>query len=197
MLNWNDAEWLSTAATRLQWLATILLFFSVIAGALAFRFSSMEKRLLLEQQQRERNQLESQLDAAQDVISDLEAKQGPRSFTNQQKTILVQALSAYRGQAVRIVLRQGDTEAAAFADHFESVFQEAGWPVGGRGWIHPIYTQLPPLGVTIGMSNPETQVLPAADALINALQAIGTESRRVERKGNPPGHITLYIGQKG
>lgn len=225
MFDWNSLPWVSTiyailgwigaivvavgaivsvlelhrskSRTTLHWVATIVVVVAAVVIWMQFLAGNIRESLL----EQHGKKLENQLLGAQKKISSLEAKQGPRRLTDQQKVELAHILSSYFGQLAGIYSRQGDTEAAAFGNDFESVFQKAGWNVG-RGWGSPYLTDWPPMGVTIGVAYPK-QTSAATNALISALKGFGMEIEVVERKGDRPSlegggadYIALQIGQR-
>ena len=145
--------------------------------------------------------LQSRLEAERSARLLLEARISPRRLTSEQKDSLVEDLTPYRGQRVK-VFSPHNTEGNEYAIDFISVFKRSGWEVADTGTstgVAFIEYDVDPRGIQLAVApNAPAVVLASVQALTLALAK--EKLRSPEPIGTPidttEGWIEFGVGVK-
>jgi hypothetical protein len=120
-----------------------------------------------------------------------------RQLSPAQGNALIQALSAFRGQKIRVVCIANDPEGCRFAEAFKSVFVASGWNCEGVNQV--AYTGGQPVGIEATVNQAEAQAgrIPrAADRLLRALIVLGLSGQEIfVHPAVPAGQIEFRVGR--
>jgi len=103
-----------------------------------------------------------------------------RQLSPAQGNALIQALSPFRGQKIRVVCGVNDVEACRFAEAFKAVFVAAGWNCDGV--TQAAYIGSHPLGIEVTVNQAEGQagrIPQPADRLMKALIVLGLSGQEI------------------
>ncbi len=119
-----------------------------------------------------------------------------RQLSPAQGNALIQGLSPFRGQKVRVVCTANDAEGCRFAEAFKAVFVASGWNCEG---VHQAaYTRSHPVGIEVTVNQAEGQAgrIPRpADMLIKALIVLGVSGQEIfADPAVPAGQIDFRVG---
>jgi len=121
-----------------------------------------------------------------------------RQLSPAQGHALIQALSPFRGQKIRVVCTANDAEGCRFAEAFKAVFVASGWNCEG---VHQAaYTRSDPVGIEVTVNQAEGQAgrIPRpADMLIKALIVLGVSGQEIfADPAVPAGQIDFRVGRR-
>lgn len=154
----------------------------------------------LEKGEQTASQIGNAVQEADKKLKDMQQQQATRRLSDEQKRILVNALSPFRGQKVSLECVLGDDEGYKFAKDFEDVFIRAGWDFGAiPGVSRTSYTR-DPIGIEIHLHEKEGdagRVPQGLDILAETLMQLGILDKRVLFKNAkiPVGEIQLRVGK--
>jgi len=121
-----------------------------------------------------------------------------RQLSPAQGNALIQALSPFRGQKIRVVCGVNDVEACRFAEAFKAVFVAAGWNCDGV--TQAAYIGSHPLGIEVTVNQAEGQagrIPQPADRLMKALIVLGLSGQEIfADPAVPARQIDFRVGRK-
>jgi hypothetical protein len=144
------------------------------------------------------SELKKKAEEAEKKIAAFQKQQVDRQLSTTQRNTLMQALSQFRGQKVKVSCIMSDVEGCKFAEALKGVFIASGWYCEGVN--QSVYTGGHPVGIETTVNQGEAQAgrTPrAAEVLIRALIAFGFAKEEIF--GNPavpPGEIEFRVGRK-
>lgn len=192
-LGWDSLETVSTVHTWAEILGIVFLGLLVVAEVIAFCYGHRKDELI---KGNERVRTEE----ANQELAELR-RQLPRRLSDEQKQILIDVLSPFRGQKVSINGILGNDEGRDLVEDFKDVFARARWDLGGdSGVSRNIYTK-DPIGIAIHLNKHEVEagrIPQSAVVLGETLIQIGLLDQRAFLKDEktPVGEIELRIGWK-
>jgi len=129
----------------------------------------------------------AQVEALKKEMEQAERKTGPfqRQQTDRQLSLaqgnaLIQALSPFRGQKIRVVCTVNDVEGCRFAEAFKAVFVASGWDCEGVN--QAAYTGKQPVGIEVTVNQAEGlagRIPQPADRLTKALVVLGISGQEI------------------
>jgi len=121
-----------------------------------------------------------------------------RQLSPAQGNALIQALSPFRGQKIRVVCGVNDVEACRFAEAFKAVFVASGWNCDGV--TQAAYIGSHPLGIEVTVNQAEGQAgrnPQPADRLMKALIVLGLSGQEIfADPAVPARQIDFRVGRK-
>jgi hypothetical protein len=156
-------------------------------------------RARIDAQKKQIDQQETKINAQRAELEKVEQQQAPRRLSAEQQRTLINALSPFPGQKIRISALMGNTESIDLANDFVFVVREASWD-DDTGMVLYMPAGPPLTGVEMIMNTEvrDAGVPPAARALVDALIQVGILSgRNIRVKPEvPSGTIILNVGVK-
>jgi len=217
MPGWNSIETIGHAAHWLHISAIVVLGLLVVAEALALIYDNRREDLIAEAErvatiqrrqteektnkshQAETGALQKQLSQATDKVEKLERDQAPRQLSEEQKKVIIAAISPYPGQDVDLVSVMGDAEAYKYAMDFDEIFKAVKWNVQGGGISQAVYTGGVVVGVTVSISKDhgERDTAPTgAGHLMMALIQLGIIKEGFSDQSIVGDNVQVRIGRK-
>jgi hypothetical protein len=194
---WNSVETTSSLHDFFE-LGGIILFLVVVGfELLAYVYGHRERDLISaaesvsaiqaqqkqEALQRQLNEAQAQLGAADKKVAELQEFQAQRHLSPEQKSDLVAALSKFPGTKIAAGSLMGDDDGKIYRDDFVDVFNKAGWALDGH--VGEAMFDKNPVGVIVRVNQAEVQAgrIPvAAAALAEALTELGITQRTPDGK---------------
>jgi len=195
--------------------ALVFIFLLALSEILAFVYSGRADTLRAvadsaraEKQQREMDEarafheaqvdeLKKQTEPGGRQVGTFQRQPTDRQLSPAQGNALIQGLSPFRGQKIRVVCIANDPEGCRFAEAFKSVFVASGWNCEGVNQV--AYTGGHPVGIEATVNQAEAQAgrIPrAADRLLRALIILGLSGQEIfVHPGVPAGQIEFRVGR--
>lgn len=135
---------------------------------------------------------------AEKATLELQIRLSSRKLSPEQRQLLIDSLSSYKGQRLGVVEYGLSREAASFSKEIETALTEAGWTTKQDGMMNGV-EQEP--GVIIFISKGQ-DTIPAADALTKCLKQMGFAARYMRDDGGflpvslEKGVVGMFVGQK-
>lgn len=148
--------------------------------------------------------LEKSEQAAQEAdktLKGMQEQQAPRRLSDEQKRILVKALSPFRGQKVSLKFIMGDDNSQVFAKDFEDVLKSSEWEMTGGPKANPALFSSTPVGIELHLNEGEVEanrVPQSFDTLaktLNGWRLLGRSALQKD-KNIPAGEISIIVGRK-
>lgn len=123
-----------------------------------------------------------------------------RRISPDQKNSLIAALAPFKGQKIGITSVVGSDDGASYAADFVEVLKAAGWVLKDGHPVQSIYSQIPPKGLEITLSQTDAdagRILRSADTLWKALIAVGlmpTDGQPFKNPSVQEAEIELRVG---
>jgi hypothetical protein len=219
--NWNSIESSARWSDILFWVGIICLILLAVAEIGSHIYGSRSSFLVEEaarlagiqrtrdedaakkQRDEEAVQLRERLAAAQRAAAEatekaarVEASQADRRLSDEQKRVILAAISPYPGQKVDLVAVMGDGEAFKYAQDFLGIFNAANWDIGG---INQAVYNGQVLGVTVSISKThgERNTAPVgAGHLMMALIELGIIKEGFSDAAVIEDNVQVRIGRK-
>jgi DNA repair exonuclease SbcCD ATPase subunit len=121
-------------------------------------------------------ELRRKLTETESELTDLKRKEMRKRLSEDEKKVLVTALTPFAGQKVAVAARVGDDDSKALAEDFVSVFDAAHWDRGGAAGISMQNWDRDPVGVEIALNEADARagrISNGVGALINAVRRLG------------------------
>jgi hypothetical protein len=221
---WDSADSTATIAHGLHITAIVVLGLLVVAEAMALVYDSRKEHLVgvsaLETETKHENDTKAAearhtaditeardaAKAANDELAELRQKRSPRHLSDAVRDQLVEALSPFNGQQVKITSNSGDVESDAFANEFYNVVIKARWNCLNKpGSFEGIFVGYP-IGVEVTLNLADMQARhapPSTAAAYNALMAVLHKAGIVNENEpafanavTPSGLIEIRVGFK-
>ena len=194
----------------------VLIFLLALSEILAFVYGKRADTLrgIAESTRAEKRQQEineanafhaTEIEALKKEMEQAERKPGAfqreptdRQLSPAQGNALIQALSPFRGQKVRVICGVNDAEGCRFAEAFKAVFVASGWNCDGV--TQAAYTRSHPVGIEVTVNQAEGQagrIPQPAERLIKALIVLGISGQEIfADPAVPAGQIDFRVGRK-
>jgi hypothetical protein len=196
--DWNSLE----SVTKIHRWAEIagmgFLFLLFLAEVIAYRASSRKDELTEKAEH-------ARVEEADKKLAEVQQQQAQRALSDEQKRLLVAALSPFRGQKVQVMCNWGDMGGEAFAQDFVSVFSQARWDQGEvpghpPGPVLAVFSN-PAAGVWVNVSENDAKKGPgteAAQTLVITLAQLGVLKKPVwfPDRSVPDGKISVVFGRR-
>jgi hypothetical protein len=128
-------------------------------------------------------------------ISDIRDAYAPRRLSSEQKKVLIQSLSPFKGNSVDIICLIGDSESFRYAEDFVSVFRAAGWDAGANTGINQAVFSGVPEGVMVKVVSEAETHTPILEAFGKGLSMIGIRAVGIFAPGAKK-PFELIVGRK-
>jgi hypothetical protein len=142
--------------------------------------------------------LKKETEGAERKTVPFQRQQTDRQLSPAQGNALIQALSPFRGQKIRVVCTVNDLEGCRFAEAFKAVFVASGWDCDGVN--QAAYTGSQPVGIEVTVNQAEGlagRVPQPADRLTKALVVLGISGQEIYvDPAVPARQIDFRVGRK-
>lgn len=154
-----------------------------------------------QQQLRELTELKLKLRETEGQLTDLQRKQMQRRLSDDEKKLLIDALTPFAGQKVAVASSLGDDDSKILAEDFVAVFDAAGWDHGGDEGISAERWDRDPVGIEVTLNESDARagrISAGLGALINAVRKLGLvyDNTIYMNREVPAGQALVKVGKK-
>ena len=145
-------------------------------------------------------ELRRKLSETESRLTDLQRKQMQKRLSEDDKKLLIEALTPFAGQKISIASRAGDDDGKALAEDFVAVFDAARWDHGGDAGISVQRWDRDPVGIEIVLNETDARagrISSGIGALINAVRKLGLayDNTIYMSRDVPPGQAVVKVGR--
>jgi hypothetical protein len=153
------------------------------------------------QQLRELTELRIKLGETESQLTELQRKQMQKRLSEDEKRLLIEALTPFAGQRVAVAASLGDDESKTLAEDFVAVFDAAGWDHGGDDGISVQRWDRDPVGIEVTLNESDARagrISVGIGALINAVRKLGLvyDNTVYMNREVPSGQALVKVGKK-